>query len=50
MLWCICHRSAKFVIVEQPDTLGHKHYPLEDMEGVKVEVFSTTQYGDDKHL
>ena len=49
VLWCICYRGAKFVIVEQPNTIGHKYYPLDDMEGVRVEEFSTTQYGDDKH-
>ena len=49
VLWCICYRGARSVIVEQPNTIGHKYFPLEDMEGVEIREFSTTQYGDDKH-
>ena len=49
VLWCICFRWAKMSVVEQPNTIGHKYFPLEQMPGVKVMEFSTTQYGDKKH-
>ena len=46
VLWCLCVPNARFVVVEQPDTIVYDFVDVDQLPDVSIHEFRTSQYGD----
>ena len=44
LLWCICCPHSDHVFVEQPNVLAHRHIDTDQLAGVRVVCFRTSDY------
>ena len=47
LLWCICCPHSDHVFIEQPNVLAHRHIDIDQLDGVSVVCFRTSDYPPD---